>query len=241
MSIRKDLSTVSKPMLRRFCLLLSYSGWGATGVTDTSTDKLQETLVPIVPSSTCLERMNLTEAVSEDLIICAGGAGAGPCKVWAKFFFFRSLLFLIQGDSGGPLTVAKEKGAHVLAGIVSRRLGESCSEEDYAVYTSISQFLPWIESSIKENGGMASCGFNISAAPKLGVSQEPSSPPGLLVLGGQTKEGPIASVETFGFENCTIPPLPETRYGFGSFLTPTEPPQLAVCGGSVGVRKDPKP
>ena len=125
----------------------------------------------------------------------------------------------------------RKRVAHVLAGIVSRRLGESCSEENYALYTSISQFLPWIESSIKENGGMASCGFNISATPKLGVSQEPPSPPGLLVLGGQTKEGPSSSVETFGFENCTIPPLPESRYGFGSFLTPTEPPQLAVCGG----------
>ena len=60
---------------------------------------------------------------------------------------------------------------------------------------------------------------------------EPTPPPGLLVLGGQSKEGQLSSVETFGFENCTIPPLPETRYSFGSFLTPTEPQQLAVCGG----------
>ena len=35
----------------------------------------------------------------------------------------------------------------------------------------------------------------------------------------------------FGFDNCTIPPLPETRYAFGSFIAPTDPPQLAVCGG----------
>ena len=114
---------------------------------------------------------------------------------------------------------------------MSRRLGESCSEEDYAIYTSISKFLPWIESSIKESGGMASCGFNISAPPMLGISKEPPSPPGLLVLGGQSEQGPFSSIEAFGFENCSIPPLPETRYGFGSFLTPTEPPQLAVCGG----------
>ena len=26
-------------------------------------------------------------------------------------------------------------------------------------------------------------------------------------------------------------PLPENRYNFGSFITPSEPPQLAVCGG----------
>ena len=51
------------------------------------------------------------------------------------------------------------------------------------------------------------------------------------MLGGQSKEGQLASIETFGLENFTIPPLPETRYGFGSFITPTHLPQLAVCGG----------
>ena len=60
---------------------------------------------------------------------------------------------------------------------------------------------------------------------------EPPSPPGLLVLGGKSTKGELTSIETFGFENCTIPPLPETRYGFGSFIFPTQPPQLAVCGG----------
>ena len=99
------------------------------------------------------------------------------------------------------------------------------------MFTKVSEYLTWIEDTIKENGGMASCDFNFSAPPTLGDSLEPPSPPGLLVLGGQTKEGPLSSVETFGFENCTIPPLPETRYAFGSFIAPTQPPQLAVCGG----------
>ena len=75
----------------------------------------------------------------------------------------------LKGDSGGPLTVVNEEGAHVLAGIVSKRLGESCDQQDYAVFTSVSALLPWIESSIKENGGMASCGFNLSALPTLGI------------------------------------------------------------------------
>ena len=60
---------------------------------------------------------------------------------------------------------------------------------------------------------------------------EPPPPSGLLLLGGQTAEEPLTSIETFGFANCSIPPLPETRYGFGSFIAPTQPPQLAVCGG----------
>ena len=96
---------------------------------------------------------------------------------------------------------------------------------------------------------MASCSFNFSALPTIGIfrrnvrilNKENKTffagtsrelPPGLLLLGGQsTPLRPLSSVETFGLENCTIPSLPETRYGFGSFITPTEPPQLAVCGG----------
>ena len=62
-----------------------------------------------------------------------------------------------------------KEGAHILVGIVSKRLGESCSQQDYTVFTSVSALLPWIESSIKENGGMASCGFNFSAPPSLGM------------------------------------------------------------------------
>ena len=62
-----------------------------------------------------------------------------------------------------------EEGTHKLVGIVSKRLGESCSQQEYAVFTSVSALLPWIESSIKENGGMASCSFNFSAPPTLGI------------------------------------------------------------------------
>ena len=79
-------------------------------------------------------------------------------------------LIVTQGDSGGPLTIVNEEGSHILVGIVSKRLGESCSQQDYAVFTNVSTLLPWIESSIKENGGMASCSFNFSAPPTLGIS-----------------------------------------------------------------------
>ena len=60
--------------------MLSISGWGDTGVQETSTDKLQETVVPIVESSKCIERMNHTETVDEDLIVCVGDVAVGPCK-----------------------------------------------------------------------------------------------------------------------------------------------------------------
>ena len=56
-------------------------GWGDTGHQETSTDKLQATLVPIIRSSNCAERMNLADPLDENLIVCAGGTGSGPCKV----------------------------------------------------------------------------------------------------------------------------------------------------------------
>ena len=82
---------------------------------------------------------------------------------------------LLQGDSGGPLSAVNEKGLHVLVGIVSRRLGGTCSQDDHAMYTNVSTLLPWIKFSIKENGGMASCTFNFSTNPTLGILHKKGS------------------------------------------------------------------
>ena len=156
------------------CHLVSISGWGDTGVQKTSTDKLQKTQIPIVESSNCLRKKNLKgEPVDKNLIVCAGGAKSGPCEVnWKpKVSLSMCVLCLTQGDSGGPLTVY-EGGAHILVGIVSEKLGKSCSQQDYTIFTSVSALLPWIMSSIQENGGMASCSFNISAPPRPGMSDQ---------------------------------------------------------------------
>ena len=58
-----------------------FQGWGDTGTTDFSTETLKKTEIPIVSSSTCIDKMNTTEAVNETLLVCAGGSGIGPCKV----------------------------------------------------------------------------------------------------------------------------------------------------------------
>ena len=154
---------------------MSHSGWGDTHHEEGSTDVLQETLVPIVPSSNCVDSAAFSAhdaSLIQSLIVCAGGAGRGPCKVGKGG---DSFVFL-QGDSGGPLTVEGENGAHTLVGIVSRKLDFVCGENGYDVYTKVAAFLPWIESTIKENGGMASCGFNISAPPTLGKRSLPNCP-----------------------------------------------------------------
>ena len=62
-------------------LFTETSGWGNTGK-ETSIDKLQETVVPIVQTSLCVERMNHTAGDEpSNLILCAGGGSEGPCKV----------------------------------------------------------------------------------------------------------------------------------------------------------------
>ena len=76
---------------------------------------------------------------------------------------------LTQGDSGGPLT-AEVGDAHVLIGIVSKKQGTDCSDQTQpAVFTSVSALLPWVEEAIKENGGMTSCDFSVTAPPTLGI------------------------------------------------------------------------
>ena len=68
------------------CYSVSITGWGDTGVEETSTDRLQEATVPIVPTNNCVERMKLnpSKGVDETLILCVGSAEKGPCKVDRK-------------------------------------------------------------------------------------------------------------------------------------------------------------
>ena len=63
----------------------------------------------------------------------------------------------------------------------------------------------------------------------VGVSFKPTSPQGVLILGGKSFNATLSSSETLGLENCTIPPLPETRYGHATFVTFFN--ELVVCGG----------
>ena len=65
--------------------------------------------------------------------------------------------------------MVNEDGGHALLGIVSKRLGHNCSSDGLTIFTRVSTLLPWIETSIKENGGMASCDFTLSALPTLGI------------------------------------------------------------------------
>ena len=81
LSARKGTSMVGSIKCYNKVSCFFFPGWGDTGVQLTATDKLQETVIPIVQSSNCKERMNQTEGLDENLIVCAGGAEEGPCQV----------------------------------------------------------------------------------------------------------------------------------------------------------------
>ena len=52
----------------------------------------------------------------------------------------------------------------------------------------------------------------------------------MMVIGGRFYGNATSAVEMTGFDNCSVPDIPEARYDHGSFMTSWG--SLAVCGGS---------
>ena len=128
-------------------------------------------------------------------MLCAGREGGNTAKVNSHYIFgilkpmnLQLILFYCQGDSGGPLTV-EEDGVHTLAGVISHGLSEisevkvivkkliidHCqqvktiiSKDLPDVYSRLSYYIPWINTTILANGGLASCDYSLIAQPTLG-------------------------------------------------------------------------
>ena len=63
---------------------------------ETSTEKLQESEVQIVPSDICTQKMKSTD-IEDNLIVCAGGNKKGPCKVITATMSTLKLAFFCSG------------------------------------------------------------------------------------------------------------------------------------------------
>ncbi|XP_061722765.1 trypsin 5G1-like [Cydia pomonella] len=103
--------------------LVNVTGWGDIGNSTGMENELRQTTVPIVSNECC--QKDYEELTGEQ--ICAGSKGHDSC----------------QGDSGGPLTY---NGVQV--GVVS--FGERCGIYP-GVYTRVSEYLVWINTTIEEN------------------------------------------------------------------------------------------
>lgn len=116
------------------------TGWGNThsGAQDTSAF-LQQVDVPVVDLETCRRAYRgRAEAPIHDSNVCAG--------------YTQGTRDSCQGDSGGPLVVPDPNVPMGWAqtGIVSWGIG-CAAPESYGVYTRVSSFIPWIQSTVADN------------------------------------------------------------------------------------------
>lgn len=104
------------------------SGWGYTGATYPS--RLMEASVPIVTHNNCNDANSYNGDITANML-CAGYADGGVDTCY--------------GDSGGPLVV--DGPSWKLAGITS--WGNGCALPNYyGVYTRVSAFVGWIETTM---------------------------------------------------------------------------------------------
>ena len=106
------------------------TGWGATQYLGRSSRFLRKVVLPLVDHKKCVLS---TEQVVTDNMFCAG--------------FLEAKLDSCSGDSGGPFMV-NFRGTWFLTGVVS--WGEKCAAKGkYGVYTRLSNYLHWIQDTIK--------------------------------------------------------------------------------------------
>lgn len=115
------------------------TGWGKIDYVSTEmNDKLLKVSLNIYDNRYCAKtyagEKNLPRGITDNML-CAGVLEGGKDTC--------------QGDSGGPLLVTKKENhcKFQLVGITS--FGKSCGLENIlAVYTKVSDFVPWIERTI---------------------------------------------------------------------------------------------
>ncbi|KAM6142233.1 elastase-1-like [Phoenicopterus ruber ruber] len=113
------------------------TGWGVVSVSGSSTDTLQEVMLPVVDHEICSQN-DWWGSQAKVTMICAGGDGVrSGCS----------------GDSGGPLNCYKDNKWQV-HGIVSFGLVPYCNTyQKPTVFTRVSAYVDWIYSTAVNNGG----------------------------------------------------------------------------------------
>jgi len=108
------------------------TGWGSTAEGLHSQTYLREVDLPIITHSLCTYYLGTLD----DKTVCAGQRTGGKDTC--------------QGDSGGPLICQNSQGVWKQIGIVSYGIG--CARPTYyGVYTDVSKFRSWIQSTIATN------------------------------------------------------------------------------------------
>ena len=100
--------------------------------------QLEMVELPIISNTECMDWYNRSgsrQFIPEHTFLCAG---------WEE-----GAMDACSGDSGGPLVVTRGDGRAEVIGIVSWGIGCGVKGRP-GVYTRVSQYVPWIETKIRE-------------------------------------------------------------------------------------------
>ena len=117
------------------------AGWGKTETHSLSSETPRWGEITVVDTVTCLRSNKGFIEITSDKTFCAGDRveGKGPCN----------------GDSGGAFFV-ENGNKNYLRGIVSAALWDqqlsTCDTKNYAVFTDVQMFLPWLQGNIQQYG-----------------------------------------------------------------------------------------
>lgn len=137
-------------------------GWGRTETRELS-NELRQAELPVVDVFTCLEsNPDVFGRFISRTNFCAGTRNGlynyNKCVLHihnsARLIFVGTTI--CEGDSGGSMTFNMD-GKYYIRGIVSVGPGELdgqrqevvCATKQYALFTDVAQYLPWIRSSVK--------------------------------------------------------------------------------------------
>lgn len=112
-------------------------GWGKDD-TGAISNELRVANMPIVSQETCLRSNVFYHAFTSNTTFCAG---------------FRNGTSVCNGDSGGGLFLQDGDGRWRIRGIVSVSMfnvnDQSCDSYNYAVFTDVAQYLPWLREEMR--------------------------------------------------------------------------------------------
>lgn len=87
-------------------------------------------------------------------------------RCFIKFFISFLGTGICDGDSGGSMTFKNENGMYYIRGIVSvlamekiTDMESTCDPRQYAIFTDVAEYLPWIHTLIHECQKKVQCKF----------------------------------------------------------------------------------
>ncbi|GBG23947.1 Serine protease 42 [Hondaea fermentalgiana] len=160
---------------------VTVSGYGALEYGGPNDDlQLRQADLNIVGTSKCAQNYNGVFSIDADVQVCAAAPGEDSC----------------QGDSGGPLMYTDTAGP-IQIGLVS--FGYECAVQGYpGVYTRLSSFENWINSTVLDTSGASSSTLTFSNGANVFAGEGTEQPSAATMQGLPSLLLAIVSFFLFG-------------------------------------------